>query len=123
MQDQIQATVILNPFHPRAHENRKVKLLEYKEQKIRDVFCDFYPIHSPDVEIVCSINGKVIERPDWDMQLQSGDNLVFVPVPRGGDGGSNPVMLIAMVAIAALAWYAGPALVAAMGYGVNSAIA
>ncbi|NCD40736.1 MAG: hypothetical protein EOL88_01455, partial [Bacteroidia bacterium] len=112
----IQATVILNPFQPRAPENRIIKEIEYKNQKIKDIFCEFYPIPNPNIEIVCSINGLIIEKPSWEMQLKSGDNIVFVPVPLGGGGGgSNPVMMIGMIAIAALAWYAGPALAGSMG--------
>lgn len=106
----IQATVILNPFKHRDENNREVKFIEYKNQRIRDIFCEFYPIPSPEVKICCSVNGKVYEEPSWDMELKSGDNIVFVPIPQGGGGGgSNPVMIVAMVAVAALAWWAGGA--------------
>lgn len=117
----IQATVILNPFKPRDENNREIKILEYKNQRIRDIFCEFYPIPSPEVKICCSVNGKIYEEPSWDMELADGDNIVFVPIPQGGGGGSNPVVIIAMVAIAALAWYAGPALAGAMGMTTTTA--
>lgn len=116
----INAVCIKNPFQPRLPENRDERQYEYNGQTIRQIFCDYYPIPNPDVEIVASINGKIYQTIEWDHELEAEDFLVFVPVPKGGGGGSNVVSMIAMIAVAALAWYAGGLAFSAM-YGAASA--
>jgi hypothetical protein len=58
---------------------------------------------------VC-VNSEPIERENWDHTYLSPDDfLTLVPVPEGGGGGGGGKMvlrLVAMVAVAAVAWYA-----------------
>lgn len=102
--NKIIATCVKNPFQPRVEENRETREFDFQKQRVRDIFCAFYPVPSSDVRIVASVNGKVYEDADWDMELAPGDNIVFVPVPQGsGGGGSNPLAMIAMIAVAVVA--------------------
>lgn len=110
----IKVTCIKNPFQPRLPENKDEREFEYKNQTISQVFCEFYPIPSQDIQIVASVNGKIFENAKWDFQLEPEDHLVFVPVPKGGGGGGSNVMaIVAMVVVAAIAWYAAPMLASA----------
>lgn len=124
----INAVCIKNPFQPRLKENRDERSYDYNSQTIREIFCDYYPIPNPDVEIVASINGHIYDAIDWDHKLSPNDNLVFVPVPKGGGGGSNVMAMVAMIAVAVISWGAGSlaygamySAAAAAGAGVSSA--
>ncbi len=69
---------------------------------------------------VCFLNGRPLLRAGWSRRLHDGDTLAFVVLPQGGGGKSNP---LAMIATIALMVYAGP-LAASLGesMGVSSAI-
>lgn len=61
---------------------------------------------------ICLLNGKPILRAQWRRRLRGGDRLVFVQLPQGGgDGGSNPVAAVAMIAL----MIAAPYIVAGIG--------
>jgi len=54
------------------------------------------------------VNGVAFGRSEWDNNLRPGDTVRFVELPRGG-GGSNPLRIMALVAVMALSfWLAGP---------------
>lgn len=110
----IKATCIKNPFQPRNAENRDEREFDFKGQTIGNVFCEYFPIPDPATRIVASVNGKVYEQADWKMELAPGDHLVFVPIPRGGGGGSNVMAMVAMIVIAIAAIYTGGAALGAM---------
>jgi len=54
---------------------------------------------------VCLVDGKPVLRKDWDLRIYRGQVVTFIDVqalPAGGGGGSNPVRMIAMLAVVAL---------------------
>jgi hypothetical protein len=119
--EKIKSTCIKNPFQARVKENRDEREFEFKNQTIRDIFCQYFPIPSEDMGIVASVNGKVYDPNTWDVELSPGDHVVFVPIPKGGGGGgSNVMMIVAMVVIAAISWGAGSLAFSAM-YGAAAA--
>jgi hypothetical protein len=67
--------------------------------------------------VLCNINGDWIGRADWWQPVRVGDVVVFCEV-AGGGGGSNPLRILAMVAVAAFTWGYGGALL-----GINGAAA
>ena len=68
---------------------------------------------------VCILNGKPILRKDWEYRLKDQDICSFVVLPQGG--GSNPLKIVAMIGVMALAWYAAPTLGTAMSGSLLSA--
>ncbi len=57
----------------------------------------------------CTVDGKWAPRPTWDQPLSPGCTVHFVELPRGGGGGSQVLRIIALIAVAALAfWLAAP---------------
>lgn len=52
------------------------------------------------------------------MRVKDGDSVVFVTLPQGGGGGSNPLKMILSIAVAVFAPYAGSAIL-----GINGAAA
>lgn len=107
------ATVVIkhNPFDP---ADRTVKT--YGRRRRIDKLAP--NTHLPFIAI---LNGVPVSRKDngWTVTIKDGDILAFVIRPQGG-GGSNPLRMILMVALAFAAPYAGAALAGAMG--VTSAI-
>jgi hypothetical protein len=67
-------------------------------------------LHGP---YICVVNDKAISRVHWDsMILHEDDIAIFIAFPQGGEGGSSPIKVIAMISIMALAgatgmWVAG----------------
>lgn len=66
---------------------------------------------------ICSVNGKWIRRAAWNRRVRDGDVVAFVLLPQGG-GGSNPLRVILMIAVAMSAPYLGSAIL-----GINGAAA
>jgi hypothetical protein len=67
--------------------------------------------------IVVLNHGSVIS--DWEYVTKDADNLAICVVPQGGGRGGKSILgAIAMIAIAAFAWWAAPAIV---GFGAGSA--
>lgn len=44
-------------------------------------------------------NGEALLRADWDQPTEQGDILAVIILPQGGDGGSNPLQLVLMLAV------------------------
>ena len=53
------------------------------------------------------VNGAPVLRRSWDSPLPEGAVCHFVELPHGNDNGSNPLAILAMVAVVAVAAYAG----------------
>ena len=71
---------------------------------------------------VCAINGAYISRRDWWQPVQPGELVIFQAVPLGGQGGSNPLRIILMIAVMVVANVYGAQLGAAI-MGSSSATA
>ncbi|MEN9923919.1 MAG: hypothetical protein RL268_45 [Pseudomonadota bacterium] len=57
---------------------------------------------------ICLLNGRPVLRAEWGRKVRDGDVVAFVVLPRG-DGGSNPLRLLATLAVMYLAYtYGGP---------------
>lgn len=48
---------------------------------------------------LCQVNGKWISQKAWAMRVSDGDSVVFVTLPQGGGGGSNPLKMVLMLAV------------------------
>ena len=68
--------------------------------------------------VICQVNGQWISRKAWARREQDGDTVVFVTLPQGGGGGSNPLKMILTIAVAVFAPFAGSAIL-----GINGAAA
>lgn len=60
--------------------------------------------------VICQLNGEWISRQAWQRKVHDGDCVVFITLPLGGGGGSNPLKIILMIAVAVAAPYLGSAI-------------
>lgn len=67
--------------------------------------------------VVLWVDGREIPKTEWALTVPHRDSLITVHgiVQDGGGGGSNPLRIVAMIAVLALAWFAAPALAGALG--------
>ena len=65
-----------------------------------------------DRPVIVSRNGDWILREHWCDEIRDGDVICVVHLPLGGGGGSNPIRMLLLIAVAAFAPYAA----AAMGF-------
>lgn len=65
-------------------------------------------------------NGVSVLRKDWDQPVERGDIITVIVLPQGGGGGSNPLKIILMIAIAWIAPYAAGFLNTALGLGLGA---
>lgn len=71
---------------------------------------------------ICQLNGEWISRKEWESRrVRHGDTVIFVTLPHGGEGGSNPLKIILMIVVMVFAWWAAP--YAATAIGVTEAVA
>lgn len=102
------ATVITvtNPFNP--HHDKVVN--QYVRARRLDKL-------APKTELpyICVLNGVALLKNEYRRTLKDRDVAVFVTLPQGGGGGSNPLKIVLMVAIAVAAPYAAGALAPALG--------
>ncbi|MGY3610451.1 MULTISPECIES: hypothetical protein [unclassified Bradyrhizobium] len=67
---------------------------------------------------ILEVNGEAVLRKDWRRtRIAANDNVRFVSYPLGGGGntGKQVLGLVALVAVSAFAFWAGPALAGAIG--------
>lgn len=76
--------------------------------------------HAPKTKMpfICLVNGKAVMRKDWQRPVTDTDIVSFVVLPQGG--GSNPLRMVAMIAVMAVAAWAGPAIAGAMGFAAKT---
>lgn len=115
LSNKVKATCIENIFDP--HNSQKIIEFEYGSS-IGEIVSRFNPILSSELEVVVSIDGIALEETEQykirSIIPKSSSSVVFSVVPKGGDGGKNPLAMVAMLAVMVVAWYAGPAIASAM---------
>lgn len=87
----------LDPFRPLEH--RTVQAIG-RRRRIRAL------APKTDKPFIALLNGRAVLRKAWGRKLRDGDTLAFVILPQGGGGGSNPMRMILMLAVAFFAPYA-----------------
>jgi len=103
----------------------------YQQKKFRpkasihDIVMAFNPeTKCWEMPTVCLLNNAPVLRKDWKKtRIKENDSLVFAMLPLGGRGGSNPLQVIATVAVAMVSVWAGPVLAAAMGFAATGVAA
>ena len=84
-------TICRDPFRPA--NNRSTSLIR-RRRSLRNLAPK---TNSP---LLCQLNGQWISRKAWAMRVKDGDSVVFVTLPQGGGGGSNPLKIILTIALA-----------------------
>ena len=87
-------SIVRNPFHP----------LQGREQREIPAgpplaFC----APKTDKPFILLRNGQAVLRKDWQIPIGANDLIAVVYLPRGGGGGSNPLKLVLMIAVAVYA--------------------
>lgn len=94
---QARALTIYNPFDPLGSRR---EVVVQRRRSIRAL------APRSDRPFVAILNGRAVLRACWRYRLRDGDGLVFLVLPRGGAGGSNPLRLILGLALMAFAPWA-----------------
>jgi hypothetical protein len=100
--------VVRDPFHPALHRSAAVVR---RRRSLRNL------APRTTLPVICQLNGQWISRKAWARRVQDGDTVVFYQCLQGG-GGSNPLKMILMLAVAVFAPYLGSAIL-----GINGAAA
>jgi sulfur carrier protein ThiS len=102
--------VIYNPLEP---ADRALGRLVWRASASLADYLDGLPDH---IDWAAVVNGEIVARDLWPTTFLRPDDLIAVlPVLHGGQGGGKAILrIVAMVAVAALATWAGPALAGAM---------
>ncbi|MCZ4065735.1 phage tail protein [Oxalobacter aliiformigenes] len=94
--------------HVLTHYNPFTPSRDYRHAQVLagTVIAELQP--ETDLPYICLLNGKPLLRKDWGKELEETDIVNFVVLPQGG-GGSNPLRIVAMLAVIAVAsWAGGP---------------
>ena len=104
----MQATlnIISNPFHPARDRIQKKISRRLSVQRLAER--NKIDLSRP---VICLFNGQSVLRAKWQsMRAGDGDVVSFIYLPQGGGGGSNPLRLVLMIAVAVFAPFAAQAL-------------
>ncbi|MBD4208185.1 hypothetical protein GUH47_19785, partial [Xanthomonas citri pv. citri] len=63
---------------------------------------------------IVAVNGEYVLQKTWTRRIKSGDTVAVIHQPEGG-GGSNPLRIVAMIAILVLSVYTGGAVAGVYG--------
>jgi len=106
----VTVVTILNPFRP---YDRTILRKDWKDGAGLDYYTGYLPVLS-DVELVASVNGRVVR--DWsDVEVYPGDFIAVCPLVAGGGGGKKILRLVGMLAVAFIAHIAAAPLAGAIG--------
>lgn len=87
-----------------------------KEDTTVNELVSSYKINKSQMPFICLLNGTPLLRKFWNIPIKTQDNIAFVALPQGGGGGgSNPIKIVAMVALVVATVYTGGAVGAAYG--------
>ena len=91
--------------HVLTHYNPFTPSRDYRHAQVLagTVIAELQP--ETDLPYICLLNGKPLLRKDWGKALEETDIVNFVVLPQGG-GGSNPLRIVAMIAVIAIAAWA-----------------
>lgn len=104
---QVQILRITNPFNPKEFVREE---LTWRATK---TLADYFP--APTTDVVVSINGKIVTRDQFGVTfLDKTDNLVICPVPTGGGGSKQILMIVALIAVSVMTVGTGAAIAGAM---------
>lgn len=87
---------VKDPFHPGFSR-------EHFSIQPGDLLTDLAP--DTTTPFIILVNGEAKLRDTWSYQVKANDLVVVVYLPRGGRGGSNPLRIVAMLAVAVMAPY------------------
>ena len=110
MQKQMKLVKANNPFDCRDREEAVIYIKD--GYTVQDAIDKYYPNEE---DIIVTLNGKEVT--NFDTLLRPGDFLLLVPAVEGSEGGR----IAAMIGIAIVAWWAGPAAAGAMNLAGNAA--
>ena len=97
MEKQLQIISVLDPFN---RNNKEIRSIAFSGQTIRIMRKEHFPA---DLDVIVSLNGKVISLEKYDLCLRPGDCLVMIPeIQGGGGGGGGKQILHAILAIAVI---------------------
>jgi len=98
--------IVHDPFHPM--RGREMRVVE-APATVREL------VPASDRPHIVRVNDRWLLRSEWGRVVRDGDIVIVVMLPQGGEGGSNPLRLVLMLAVAVVAPWAGAKLGAAMG--------
>ncbi len=97
----IRMITVKNPFN---RKEREVRDLTFQGETISQLKDRYLP---KDLDVVISIGGVVVEKPCWASVIpRLGDEIVFMPVVAGGDGGDKDIL--GAILMIALVWVGAP---------------
>lgn len=78
---------------------------------MRDYIVDFLPAAREGLDLKMALNGRIFEdEEEWCLTFPAaGDSIVFTVVPHDSNAGKEIMTVVAFIAVAVIAYYAGPA--------------
>ena len=105
LKNKILVTAITNPFNP--YESRIAQWVECQDGlSISEYARQILPLMPEDFDVEFAINGRrVVPEEFITLVPVAGDNIVFCPVPQGGDDDKGLIRTIAMFVVMIVATY------------------